>query len=174
MTQGNFSAQKLRSELDKRGVLRPTRFRVDAWLPPALAGIYSQTNTNLVGQARSNLVSMWCESATLPGAILDYYPVRRYGYGAIENKPFAPKFTDVNLTFRSDGTGFVHTFLHAWMKIAVNYDHSGSITSATGAVPGQHTYELSYKEDYMQDVIITQFDDAGTPVIQVTLREAYP
>jgi hypothetical protein len=175
MAAGNFSAQTLRSELSTRGVLRPTRFRVDCGLPPALNGITTPlVGADLVGQARSGIVSMWCESAELPGVGLDVYPVRRYGYGAIEKKPFAPLFTDSHLVFRSDGTGFVHTFLHAWMRVAINYDHSGSIGDASGAIPNQHVYELGYKTDYMQDVSITQFDDAGTAILQVVLREAYP
>lgn len=173
MADANFSAQKARAEIDKRGVLRPTRFRLDCGLPPGLNGLGLE-RSDLIGQVKDGTISMWCESAMLPGVYLDVYPVRRYGYGAIENKPHSPKFTDANFTFRSDGNGLVHTFLHSWMKCAVNYDHSLTIGSATGPLPNQHVYELGYKEDYMQDVRVTQFDDAGTAVISVVLREAFP
>lgn len=174
MADGNFSAEKFRAELAKRGVVRPTRFEVRMGLPPALSGTYQLNQTDLVGQARDGTISLWCETASLPGVALDYYPVRRYGYGPVENKPFAPKFTDANMTFRSDGNGLVHTFLHAWMRVALNYDFGGAINQTTGAVPGQHPFELSYKEDYMQDVHVLQFDDAGNKVLEVVLREAYP
>lgn len=173
MTDASFSAARIKAELGRRGVLRPSRFLVQMGLPQALLR-YPQFGDQLVREAIGDTVSLWCESATLPGVALEYYPVRRYGYGAVENKPHTPKFTDVNMVFRSDGNGFAHSFLHAWMGIAVNYSYSGTIGSRSGSVPGQHVYELAYKEDYAQDVTITQYDDAGSAVLSVVLRDAYP
>jgi len=171
----SFSIDDMRAEIAQRGILKTSRFRVDVGMPPALSGTtYKQTGTDLITQAADGTLSMWCEQASLPGVELEHYPLRRYGYGAIENRPFAPRFADSRLVFRSDGTGLIHTFLHSWMRVALNYDNQGSINSLNGAVPGQFTYELSYKTDYVQNVRITQFNDAGDVVLSVVLLEAYP
>lgn len=169
MTQ-SFSAIDVAAAINERGIVRPSRFLLSMGVPPALRR-YSQVGADLASRGD---VSMWCEAASLPGVALDYHPVRRYGYGPVENRPFAPKYTDVSLRLRLDAQGLVFSIAHAWMRSALDYNYAGTMGSVTGPVRGQHSYELGYKSDYAQDVRVTQFDDAGEPVVSVVLREAYP
>jgi hypothetical protein len=174
---GNFNINNVLSEVQNRGVLKPSKFSLSCGLPPALSGTAAPLlNAGLISQISTNpIVSLWCEQTVIPGASLDVTPVRRYGYGPVEKKPFGVQYADAQVVFRADAQGLIHGFLHAWMCAAIPYNYGAAdMTSRIGASPGQHAYEVAYKDDYAQSVNITQYDDTGNAIIQVTLREAYP
>jgi len=177
------------------GILRDNK-----WLfsmpqpPPSLANSSAVTGSSSLLNSQ-NAISFWCEAGTFPAVMMEVSEVRRYGYGVIEKKPFVPKFTDIDLTFRLDGDGMVFNFLHSWMRLVDLYESSNSSGSGTwssplGPLPNQHPYELGYKADYAVNIVLEAFNDEGglgggggggggttsnaTPAISVTLREAYP
>lgn len=198
-----FNPDALRTEIARRGMLRPCKFLVTfpATISQGIVGA-----EKIASVATDGTLSLWCESAVLPGVMLETSPVRRYGYGPIENKPWGVRFNDASLVFRGDAGGAVFQFLHAWARAACDYHYVQSMTSRTGINAGQHPFELSYKIEYAADVMISLFDEAlgarvqgadtgpdgsqsggatnevppartvgvGSPGLQVMLREAYP
>jgi hypothetical protein len=141
--------------------------------PPALFGGSGTT---------SQLIEFLCDSASIPAVALATADVRRYGYGAVEKKPYAPLFTDVNLTFMLDGNAETYNFIYAWISLICNFrwttneSGGGGITTPTGILPNQNPYELAYKDDYVSTVKIKVYDPTAPPEpnLQVNLRDAYP
>jgi hypothetical protein len=171
-----FNINELNAELARSGVMRNNKFLVEFPMPLSLrntTGIEQLTDTNRV-------LSLYCEGANLPGIALLTEDIRRYGYGPNEKKPYAPIFTDVNLTFRGDSNGNVWTFMNAWMKAAVNYEYRTGMNTTSGPVRNQYPSEVGYKfdwdnqEGYVTDTTIHVFDDTGAETIKVVLREAFP
>lgn len=172
-----FDVTEILAEVADRGILRPCRFSLSCGLPPALSGLQGQLQGGdlIQGIGSTDTISLWCEQAVIPGAALEVQPVRRYGYGPVERKPFGVQYADAQVVMRADAQGMIYQFIHAWMCCALHYNYGDpTMTSRSGAVAGQHPYEVSYKDDYAQPVNITQYDESANPIIQVTLREAYP
>lgn len=165
-----FSINEISSEVARSGVLRNNKFLVEFPMPIALrntTGFNTLADTNRV-------LSLYCEGTNLPGVALLTEDIRRYGYGPNEKKPYAPIFTDVNLTFRGDAGGNVWTFLNAWMKCAINYEYRTGMNTPSGPVSNQFPHEVGYKDGYATDTTIRLFSDDGAETVRVILREAYP
>jgi len=136
----------------------------------------------LIGSQDAQIVEFLCDSSSIPAVALATADIRRYGYGAVEKKPYAPLFTDVNMTFMMDGMSKTYNFLYDWISLIINYrftndqDAAGGITSTTGILPNQHPYELAYKDDYATTIQLMLFDPTApdVPNLQVNLRDAYP
>lgn len=193
-----FNPNIVRTEVGRTGILRPTKFLISTAMPNILA---SSPFTQLLNSG--GFISIWAESASLPGAMLDMAPVRRYGYGPTENKPWGAHFNDIQVVFRADALGIVHGFLHSWMQSAVNYNYNDTMSNSTSIgtstlVSGasSQSWEVNYKEDYVTTTTISLFDDQGglnqtmqqqgvptdglqklgdlTPAIQIFLRDCFP
>ena len=182
-----FNIDNVLAEISQRGLLRPCRFLVSIVMTSAMTSL----NSDLANMSNAGTtMSFWCEQASLPGAMIDIAPFRRYGYGPMENKPYGARFVDIPLVFRADATGMVHNFLHTWQRLVVDYNYDDTMVSTnpgTGGMP----WEVGYKDDYATTVVISVFDDAagqiqdssilydnqnlgGLPSIQIFLRDAYP
>lgn len=146
------------------GFTRPAYYYIEIPPPPALR---SQAN-----QARN--LAFLSESTNLPGVALATTDIRRYGYGPIERKPYAPIFVDVNVSFLVDGTGMVQKFFYQWMNSIVKFDQtvngSGSVVNGTQINP----FEVNYKTQYATDIMITTVDEANNDIVNVRLYDAYP
>lgn len=171
-----FNINELAAEVSRTGVMKNNKFLVEFPMPLSL-----RNTTGFAQLADTNRVlSLYCEGANLPGIALLMEEVRRYGYGPNEKKPYAPIFSDVNLTFRGDSYGTVWTFMNAWMKCGVHYQSRGDWNTASGPIRDQHPNEVGYKYDpknnegYATDVTIRVFNDIGTEMIQIVLLEAFP
>lgn len=171
-----FNVDEISAELSRSGILRNNKFLVQFPMPLSLR----QTTTFAQLSDTNNVLSLYCEGASLPGIGLLTEDIRRYGYGPNEKKPFAPQFTDMNLTFRGDAGGNVWAFMNAWMRCAVNYEYRTGMNTANGPVPNQFPHEVGYKfdfdnqEGYATDTTVSVFDESGTEAVRVILREAYP
>jgi hypothetical protein len=196
-----FNVENLLSEINTRGFLRPCRFLVSIVMTPAMMAALP---TLTAATKQGTVMSFWCEEASLPGAMLDVAPFRRYGYGPVENKAWGAHFADIPLVFRADAEGMVHKFLHSWMRMVVDYNYSDNMQSlnpeaisstsspATGSFVQGTPWEVGYKDDYATQVMISVFDDSagmqagagstyyevlelgGNPVLQINLRDAFP
>jgi len=161
-TQTDIS--KFRAKIgSKNGLLRTNHFYVEIPPPFMMAG---QSDT-------AQFLPFVCEAANLPGMSLATSEIRRYGYGPIERKPYAPVFMDQTFTMLGDGTGTVHRFFYNWMNGIVN--SSSMPYSAWGvSYNGARPFEVEFKSEYATDIKITAIDEANKKVIVVTLHEAYP
>lgn len=164
-----FDISEISGEIASAGILRSNKFDV-IFTPPQLmltAGISSLSGIEKV-------VFLYCENANIPGIVMDVAPIRRYGYGPMQKKPFAPTFNDASLVFRSDAGGALWKYLHSWFRMVLNYQEDQGLGAQTGIIPLQHPFELGYLQDYATDITITAYDDTGAPSIVTVLRQAYP
>lgn len=134
--------------------------------PPGLA---PQPDTAL--QDTVNAIEYWVQAATLPGMQAGTRQLNRYGYGVVEKKPFSPVFNDATFTFVGDGFGINWQFLVDWLNTVVRFDVSRGIYPQTDAIV---PYEIFYKSDYIANLRVITFNDAGTVTSQVVMREAFP
>lgn len=121
-------------------------------------------------------LTFWANETFLPGVDIGTIPVRHWGYGAAEKRPFVPQFGECQIGFYCDAKAQQWTFFKQWLNFIVGFDTSQGITTATaGGVTGSTVpYEATYKEDYMTTIYIQTFSDDGTLVNSIGLNEVYP
>jgi len=146
------------------GVQKTTYFYVEIPLPR----IYGNN-------AQSQTLSLLCDSASLPGVSLATSEIRRYGFGPVEKKPYAPVFVDASMSFISDGHGAVQNIFDQWMKRIVNFTsmpYEGSIS--TKIAKQINPFEVSYKDDYSTEIFIVTVNDQNDEITTTILNRAYP
>jgi hypothetical protein len=165
--------RRMVADINKNGILRNNKFLFRAIVNDKVAQIAGDHSPFLIGRD----LELSGEVAALPGVQFGVQEVRRYGYGAIEKKPYVPVFTDIQLAFRSDAKGKIWTFLTDWMRLAINHQAPNGMAdrnSSPARGSDQMPYEVNYKDQYALKSTITIFDDHGDVAIEVALREAYP
>lgn len=125
----------------------------------------------LSGDIGPILLPFLTESANLPGVSLATSEIRRYGTGPTEKKPYAPIFTDMQMSFYGDGSGTVHKFFYKWMTGMIKFDNG---INGKAGYNGLKPYEVEYKTDYAVDIIITTIDEKERKIMEYKLYEAYP
>lgn len=181
MTQG-FNISNFKSIISEKGVLSPNKFLFRCSLPIVLQNEVFLDNKSIKSTHR--YLEYWCESTTVPGIGYASYEVRRYGYGGVEKRPIQSQYNDVNCTFYSDGKGDNWTFFRKWSSgiiqnngsRGVNVPHATGSRSEMGRMQqlNSYQYEISYKQDYVTDIEIIQFDNTGKAVKTIILRDAFP
>jgi hypothetical protein len=162
-----FNINEFQAVLNKTSLARTAHFNVMMSVPTGLNG----------GPIRPNMdriIPFYCQSTNVPGIALATTEIFRYGYGAFEKKPYLPIFNDVRLELIGDGQGIIWNFFKNWMKYIINFDVSKSINNESGIGNNKTPYEISYRGDYVVDIIIQVYDQRDTPIINVHLRNAYP
>lgn len=164
-----FNINDFKSAVQNHGGLaRNNKYRVMIPIPVVL--LSSQDSEKTTATVRD--IEYFADSARAPGIAMSVHPALRYGYGSVERKPFSPLFTDITFTFLCDGKGDIRRYFTRWMKGINNFDLREGIT--TEKFGNQGTYELSYKQEYMVDLSVESYNDAGEVTNKVILREAYP
>lgn len=150
----------------KDGLTRTAHFYVEFALPRCLNNQRTLEDTRVL--------SFLCDSASLPGVSLATSEIRRYGYGPVEKKPYAPIFVDSSMSFLVDGDRFIQNFFTRWMSSIVNFrsDPYGKVLIANTNT--LKAYEVNYKNQYATDILITTVDEKGTDIITIQLKQAYP
>lgn len=144
-----------------RGFTKPSLFYIEIKPPNFMRDRLDTTRT----------ISFLCESANLPGVSLQASDIRRYGYGPVERKPFAPIFVDTTLSFLCDASGVVQKYFYEWMNGIVKFDE---MPYGGRGVNGMAPFEVNYKYQYATDILITTVDEANNDIINVRFRDAYP
>jgi hypothetical protein len=118
-----------------------------------------------------NSIPFFCFNTTVPGMNYTTTPIRRHGYGPIENRPSDVLFPDVFASFMCDSEGNVVNFFHSWLQNINNFEDSfGTRRSVSGAV----AFEFQFPDNYETQIQIIQYNPIGNSVIEYTLKEAYP
>lgn len=117
------------------------------------------------------LLPFLTDSTNLPGVSLATSEVRRYGYGVAEKKPYAPIFTDIQMSFYGDGSGTAHKFFYKWMNGIVKFDNGVNGKSGFNKL---RPFEVEYKTDYAVDIIITTLDEKERKIMEFKLYDAFP
>jgi hypothetical protein len=144
----NFSISNFISEVNIRGLARPNRFEVFILPPPGLGA--------LTGSGR--LVSLLCESASLPAMSISTKPYRIYG--ASYQRPVSSEFNGdgITLSFYIDNKMEVKSFFDAWMFKVVN----------------PNSFNVSYQREYVSQIKIAQLDEKNNENYSIYLEDAFP
>jgi hypothetical protein len=123
------------------------------------------------GERVTSDLQFLCSSASLPGIAWATSEIRHYGYGPTEKKPYAPIFTDAELSFLSTADGKIHKFFHDWM---VNISYFSLDKTINGGSTGITPYAMRYPEEYQTTIEICTFDRQAKQIVRVKLLDAYP
>lgn len=170
-----LNINEFKSELTSRDVERPNLYAVTIGTPPA-AVTGRDLNSKLV-EAFSDvgeggkLITLFCESANLPGVGFAMDTVRRHGIGPAQKMPISPGFNDVNLSFIADAGGIVYNLFYEWINEIMPYKNPGRPDAQTG---GKYDFVMGYKGNYQTDLSIDLYRGApgkfrGAGLLQTAL-----
>lgn len=149
------------SEFRKKSFARTNLFEITLFPPKVM-----------IGEKLTYSLHLYAESATLPGLNFATSDVRRYGYGPLEKKPYAPIFNDVTISFLVDGTGDLYKYFYKWLNRIVSTDQY--INGNSNSKNGLGAFEVEYKDDYKTQINISTFDEAGNAVLNSQIVDAVP
>lgn len=154
-----FDINEFKSNIDNRGGFQPNnKFRLLFNAPKLL-----QAQQTVAEEMR-----FWMPKVPIPGVKLKIHAVYRYGYGLIENKPVAPIFTTMVILVNADAEGKNWKFFKDWISVICDFNLSSGMT------PGNKTYDIPYKSDYVVDMNMVTYDNVGKEIQNIVYREAYP
>lgn len=105
----------------------------------------------------NRILQFSCETAELPGKTLITHDQRIYG--TIEKFPYQHSYNDVNLTFIVSENMREKQFFDDWLNSIGSYNNN---------------FNFNYKNTYVCEILITQYDQTNTPSYTVKLIDAYP
>lgn len=168
-----ININEFKSEITSRDVERPNLYAVTVGIPPAASYSSGDVNNDLVaafGDAgdAGKLLTLFCESATLPGVGFTMDTVRRHGLGPSQKMPMAHGFNDVNFTFIADAGGVVYNVFYEWINEIMPFKNPGAPNA------GVRDFVLSYKNNYQTDLSIDTYRGApgktkGLGLVQTAL-----
>jgi hypothetical protein len=152
----------------KRDLARPSRFEVQFNVPQVIQNASNIANiaafsSALIGgdsaalreQNKVNL-TLKCENAQLPSRTLMTTDQKIYGFS--EKYPYETSYNDAEFVFIvSDDMGEKVLF-DMWLNL----------------VSPKSSYNVNYKETYVTDINVIQFDLYNRPTYNVVLRKAFP
>lgn len=161
-----------------KGFMKPSKFNMV--FPPPLALLNQKDRTFIANTSR--YLQYKIDAIVMPGVDFSLHQVRRFGYGPVETKPWAPMFNDCVVSILCGGLGEEFTFFRRWLNLVLNFHNAYNIgvdygnNDDTFDIGGMShdVYEVAYKSDYMTDISVMIFRDDGQELIRTTLREAYP
>lgn len=124
------------------------------------------------GAILPSLLQFYATATNLPGVKINTTDIRRYGYGAMEEKPVEPAFPGIDLVFYGDQQGGVLNYFQQWLNYIVAFDSSKTFTSTNAN--GMQPYEVQYKVNYAVGATIELISPAGTICTVVTFNQAFP
>jgi len=125
---------------------RPNRFEVNIFSP--LTAINQNVGRNL---------KFRCEAAELPGRSFGTVD-QKFGSNPTQKYPIHTAYNDITLTFIVSNGLQERKFFDSWMD----------------SVNPINTFDFKYKEEYVGQIGITQFDAQNSAVYKVYLLNAYP
>lgn len=133
----------------KQELARPARFDVFVAIPPVLAVIY--------GSSANKQLSLRCEMTELPGRSFNVTE-RKFGSAPVQKFPFQSVYNDVTMTFIVDGNMSERLFFDQWMEL----------------INPSSTYNFKYKNNYVTDIAIRQYDLQNKITYSSVLIDAFP
>ena len=150
------------AEIRANSVARTNLFEVTITPPAILTGSTSTVNK----------IALYAEGAQLPGLFLQTAELKRFGFGPNEKVPYAIQTNATTINFIGDGKGELYKFFYRWLQGIVRGDYDPSTESVSQN--GLTAYEVEFKERYKCQMIITTFNEQGTPVLEYQLTDAFP
>lgn len=115
----------------------------------------------------TSTVRFFCHSAELPGE--STATVSQKIYGVTEKFSVMTGYNDITLSFYTYGSEveLIRKMFLSWITFI-----TGRGESFKGS--GNTTYNVKYKSEYTQDIVITQYAVDGKPLLRVKLFSAFP
>lgn len=146
----NFSLDRFRTKVLSEGLAKTNRFEVLIPLCRALSPYYSTRD--------SELISLYCEGASLPPQIIGVRTQRIYG--PLYQRPFGIEYGGEGLpmTFIVDRAMDVKAYFDSWMSKIID----------------PYQFFVYYPADYSVDLTINQLDEQDNIVYTVVIYDAFP
>lgn len=163
--------RRFTASINEKGVLKNNRFEAQFTFA---SGSYMNGSQALDG----NMLSLRCDSATLPGvsfASADGPP--RLGYGPAEKHPYNPMFDDLTLTFMVDAGSQIHKMFYDWVGCIVNFEGYGATTLETPSTKNPtpaRAYEVGYRDLYAARLTLRVFSSTNSRVMVFTAYNVFP
>lgn len=140
-----FSISEFQAEVSTRGLARQNRFEV---IIP---------NVNFLRGADESLLTLFCQSASIPGATVALKKQNLFGPAHLRpaNINYGETFS---ASFLCDRGMWVKNLFDIWIHRVIN----------------PSSFTVAYKYEYARDIIVNQVDDSGTPTYSVKLIDAFP
>lgn len=145
MRRANIQDFKNSFKLD---LARPSRFDVLLPIPAVMALFYNNLTETL---------SFRCESTELPSRVFNTTE-RRFGSAPVQKFPYLSTYTDINLNFIMDSDMDIKAFFDTWMEL----------------INPSSTYNFRYKNDYVSEIAINQYDLQNNLTYRAVLIDAFP
>lgn len=129
----------------KEDLARPSRFDVKINIPLDL--------TNII-DART--LALRCENAVLPGRTLNTTDLKIYG--PQEKIPYQSSYEDVTFTFIVTGNMLEKVLFNTWIE----------------KINPSDNWNFEFKDKYVADISVTQYDISDNEIHTVNLIEAFP
>lgn len=154
------------SNLGKKGYTKTNRFEVRFNMPPILQQYYTSSDV-------PKLLTLRCESASIPGVSLSTVDVQRHGYGMSEKVPTGSQFGGFSCSFIGDQESMIYRCFYNWMRGVMNWTDptsSKKVSDFSGALP----YEHNYKKEYVADINMLTYNENSDELTGIDLFDAYP
>jgi hypothetical protein len=162
-----FNIETFKSRAGRNGFLRTNKFELWITVPPIL----KSGDVNI--QDADNNLKFMCDAVNYPGISLNTHDNRRFGYGAVEKKPNAPTFNDLNIDIIADGDNNNWKLIKKWIQYVNNYNFLNSTEPSPGNLS---FFEVNYKQNYRSTILLRIYHESGPeePRTIVKFKDAFP
>jgi hypothetical protein len=166
-----FRINEFMSEINKRGVMKTNLFNVMIAMPKCMKNRSSNPE-------RTEILSLRCSAAAIPGVNLVGKDFQKYGYGLSERFISAATLNDISLEFVLDQK-FVADFFEEWTLGITDYsrlksmDYESKMSDGV-LVSNKRPYFTNYKSNYTTTILINVYDETAERIKTVELTEAFP
>jgi len=170
-----MNISRFQGSIRQKGVLQNNRFRIQFSLPAYLRQVGN--GGQFVEEQATELVSLRCEAASLPGMNMTLMEQPRLGVGPLEFMPHNAVLSEVQLTFLVDAFGDIHRLFYEWHNRLVNVAGSKGQSRLQGAEGSAYApFEVGFKSDYRTDIEIFVYDKDNdtSPIINAKIYNAFP
>jgi hypothetical protein len=152
MTKASFNPAIFLTNVNKVNLAKPTRFEVHIFFPNSIASVVG------IPTSEQNLVSLLCESASLPVQNISVKQQRIYGPNY--QRPISVDYggEGIPMTFLVDGDMNIKSIFDIWISKIVD--------------PIQ--YFVYHPSTYSAEIKIMQLDEDDNVVYTVVLEDAFP
>lgn len=156
------------SNFRKEGYTKTNRFEVLFNIPYILVPVKTQYNFS----ETPKLLSLRCESASVPGINLNTSDAMRHGYGLTEKIVHGAQYGNFNCSFIGDQAGDIYKFFYVWMNSIANFNAKTSKDTPNQfkALP----FEYSYKNEYAASINLITYSENSDILRTFDIFEAFP
>lgn len=149
-----FKTSELISNANGRGGFsRRAHFQIDVNLPGQLAAKYNAKD-----------LTFSAVSTNIPRIGVDTTANRRTSTSPLEWFPHGFNFSDLSITFLSDGEGQVLSVFRDWIDIIF----------PTSGIGQTDNYKVAYKAEYAVAMTIRHYDPSGKVIVTYKFEEVWP